>query len=93
MQGRACLTGRRRTQRGAHVILACRDAARGEAARKEIVGSLAEEGVEAPGRSEVMQLDLASLASVREFVNEFAKRNLPLHILVNNGGINAPRGA
>ena len=36
---------------------------------------------------EFMPLDLASLASVKEFVVAFKEKNLPLHILVNNAGI------
>lgn len=32
-------------------------------------------------------MDLTSLKSVREFVRMFKDRGLPLHVLVNNGGI------
>lgn len=39
-----------------------------------------------------MKLDLASLRSVRAFVSEFRKKNLPLHILINNAGIFSPHG-
>lgn len=34
---------------------------------------------------EFEHLDLASLKSVRQFVNRFQHRGLPLHVLVNNG--------
>lgn len=34
---------------------------------------------------EFMKLDLASLQSVRDFVQSFKERELPLNILVNNG--------
>lgn len=37
-----------------------------------------------------MELDLASLASIRKFVMNFKKKELPLHILVNNAGIMIP---
>ena len=37
-----------------------------------------------------MELDLASLASIRKFVMNFKKKGLPLHILVNNAGIMIP---
>lgn len=37
-----------------------------------------------------MELDLGSLGSVKKFVNEFKKKGLPLHILVNNAGIMFP---
>lgn len=39
---------------------------------------------------EYMELDLASLASIRKFVMNFKKKGLPLHILVNNAGIMIP---
>jgi len=39
-----------------------------------------------------MKLDLGSLDSVREFVAEFEKRQLPLHVLINNAGISLPQG-
>ena len=38
-------------------------------------------------RVEVMELDLASLQSVREFVTAFQNRHLPLHILVLNAAV------
>jgi len=38
---------------------------------------------------EFLPLDLASLTSVETCANEFLKRNLPLHILVNNAGVMA----
>lgn len=37
-----------------------------------------------------MELDLGSLGSVQKFVNEFKKKELLLHILVNNAGIMFP---
>lgn len=37
-----------------------------------------------------MELDLGSLGSVQKFVNEFKKKRIPLHILVNNAGIMFP---
>ncbi|XP_019123633.2 dehydrogenase/reductase SDR family member on chromosome X isoform X2 [Larimichthys crocea] len=36
---------------------------------------------------EFTKLDLASLQSVRQFVQSFKERNLPLNILVNNAGV------
>ena len=36
---------------------------------------------------EAIQLDLASLRSVKEFADEFIRRGLPLHILVCNAGV------
>lgn len=36
-----------------------------------------------------MKLDLASLASIREFVDAFKAKNLPLHYLINNAAVMA----
>ena len=59
--------------KGAHVVLAVRDPARGEA----VAAGLA-------GKVEVRRLDLADLASVREFAGGWSG---PLDVLVNNAGI------
>jgi NAD(P)-dependent dehydrogenase (short-subunit alcohol dehydrogenase family) len=39
-----------------------------------------------------MELDLASLASVRSFCDAWDKRNAPIDILVNNAGVFAMGG-
>ncbi|PMS33230.1 NAD(P)-dependent dehydrogenase (short-subunit alcohol dehydrogenase family) [Trinickia symbiotica] len=71
-------------RKGAEVILACRDTTRGETA-------LAAIAKQAPGtRSEVAIVDLASLASVREFTRTQLARQRPIHILINNAGVMAP---
>ncbi len=59
--------------RGAHVVLAVRDTTRGEAAAATIDGS-----------TEVRELDLADLASVRSFADAW---DAPIGTLVNNAGI------
>jgi retinol dehydrogenase 12 len=71
-------------KRGARVFIACRDQARARAAA---------DGVKArSGASlELLSLDLAELASVRACAREFAARQLPLHVLINNAGL-AGRG-
>lgn len=66
---------------GASLVLACRDLTKGYAARDEIVASTNNT------RIEVMELDLASLASVRLFAEEFKKRYTQLDILINNAGL------
>ena len=38
----------------------------------------------------VLQLDVASFKSVRQFADDFLKLGIPLHILLNNAGIMAP---
>lgn len=69
-------------QQGAHVIITSRDTARGEAAASEI-----RERSRTGGEVDVMALDLASLASIRQFASELARRHDRLHALVNNAGV------
>ncbi|MGX1131635.1 NAD(P)-dependent dehydrogenase (short-subunit alcohol dehydrogenase family) [Streptomyces glaucescens] len=59
---------------GAHVVYAVRDEERGRAA-----------AAEARGSTEVRRLDLADLASVREFAKAWEGR--PLDLLINNAGV------
>jgi retinol dehydrogenase-12 len=63
---------------GARVVLGVRDAARGAAVALEI----AREG----GAAEVLPLDLASFASVREAARRFEASHGALDVLVNNAG-------
>ncbi|WP_327403000.1 oxidoreductase [Streptomyces sp. NBC_01288] len=58
---------------GAHVVFAVRDLERGRAAAAKVSGS-----------TEVRRLDLADLASVREFAEGWDR---PLDLLVNNAGV------
>jgi NAD(P)-dependent dehydrogenase (short-subunit alcohol dehydrogenase family) len=68
---------------GAHVLLGCRNAAKGKAALDRLQR-------EAPGASaELVELDMASLASIRAFAAAFAARNIPLDLLINNAGVMA----
>ncbi|SDT11737.1 Short-chain dehydrogenase [Brevibacterium siliguriense] len=62
--------------RGAHVVLAVRNRAKGEAAAKTM-----------PGSTEVRDLDLADLSSVRDFAAGFTE---PVDLLINNAGIMIP---
>jgi NAD(P)-dependent dehydrogenase (short-subunit alcohol dehydrogenase family) len=68
---------------GAHVVLACRDPRKADAA----LGALRAGAPRA--RLDVLPLDLASLASVRDFAKAFADRHLRLDVLVNNAGVMA----
>jgi NAD(P)-dependent dehydrogenase (short-subunit alcohol dehydrogenase family) len=71
-------------RKGAHVILACRDRSKGEAALRRLAN-------EAPGTgTELAILDLASLTSVREFAASQLEQGRPLHVLINNAGVMAP---
>ncbi|XP_026152264.1 dehydrogenase/reductase SDR family member on chromosome X isoform X1 [Mastacembelus armatus] len=66
---------------GAHVVIGGRDEQECLAAVRKI----REEYKEA--KVEFKKLDLASLQSVRQFVQSFKERDLPLNILVNNAGV------
>ncbi|KAL4424097.1 hypothetical protein ABPG75_001398 [Micractinium tetrahymenae] len=72
--------------RGARVILACRSISRGEALKQQLEAEAQGAGQPQP-QLEVMQLDLSSMQSVRQFAAAFRARGLPLHVLVNNAGI------
>ena len=66
---------------GATVVLACRDRARGEAARARIAAAAGHP------RVELLIVDLSSQASIRDFVRRFREGHDALHVLVNNAGI------
>lgn len=68
---------------GAHVILACRNLEAADSAALEIKGDIRN----SKGKVETMKLDLASFTSIRSFVQDFEKKNLPLHVLLNNAGV------
>ncbi|CAL9415926.1 oxidoreductase [Streptomyces atacamensis] len=79
--GLGYVTARELARCGAQVVLACRDRTRGEEALERL-------RAEAPkARAEVRVLDLADLASVRSFADEFPFDRLDL--LVNNAGLMA----
>jgi len=68
-------------RKGAQTILACRSMDKAQAALDRIQAEI-------PGApAEIMQLDLASLASVHQFATEFKAKYDRLDILVNNAGI------
>ena len=66
------------------VILACRDAAKGDAARKKLAAETGNPHLE------VLVMDLASQASIRKAAEEFSKRHAVLDVLVNNAGTSSP---
>jgi NAD(P)-dependent dehydrogenase (short-subunit alcohol dehydrogenase family) len=72
-------TARALAARGATVILACRDVAKGEAAAQRLAAD--------PARLRVVQLDLASLASVRSAADEILAGGPRLDLLINNAGV------
>ncbi|MFI5621394.1 oxidoreductase [Streptomyces sp. NPDC051567] len=72
-------TARVLAARGARVVIACRDTARGRAVADGL-----------GGRAQVVRLDLASLESVREAAAEVRRRHDRLDLLVNNAGVMFP---
>jgi NAD(P)-dependent dehydrogenase (short-subunit alcohol dehydrogenase family) len=68
-------------RKGATTILACRNMDKAKAALKDILADAPE------ARAEIMQLDLASLKSIRSFADEFKSRYDRLDVLLNNAGI------
>ncbi|KAK7380333.1 hypothetical protein VNO78_32841 [Psophocarpus tetragonolobus] len=69
--------------RGVHVITGARDVTAAKDVKEAILKEIPTAKVEA------MELDLSSLASVRNFASEFISSGLPLNILINNAGISA----
>jgi NAD(P)-dependent dehydrogenase (short-subunit alcohol dehydrogenase family) len=70
---------------GAHLLMVCRDAQRGRAARDEAVERSGNEAVE------VLLADLSVQSQVRALAAELRRRRLPLHVLINNAGTIEPR--
>ena len=68
---------------GAKVILACRNAEKGEAARALIVAG------QPSAKVEMRILDVADLDSVRRFAAEFLSEDRPVDLLINNAGVMA----
>ncbi len=70
-------------RKNAHVVLACRDRNKAEAAAAQI------RTAHPSARVEVMELDLSSLASIRAFADAYHARGADLHVLCNNAGVMA----
>jgi protochlorophyllide reductase len=76
-------TTRALAAKGAHVVMASRDLEKGHKAQSSLEESL-------PGASlELVQLDLASLAGVRDFAKHFQADHTQLNLLFNNAGVMA----
>lgn len=68
-------------EKGATVIMACRDLKKGAAA-KELIRQF-----NVDVKIELIELDLMDLSSVRSFVSEFKVKHQKLDVLLNNAGI------
>lgn len=68
-------------RQGLRVVMACRDRERGETALRELIKETGNRQLS------MMILDLASLASIRDFARSFAAKFGRLDILVNNAGV------
>ena len=77
-------TSRALAQRGATVVMACRNPARAEAAAAAILAT------HPSGKVVLMSLDLGDLDSVRRFAEEVLARYDRLDLLVNNAGLMVP---
>lgn len=73
-------TARQLARLGMHVIIAGNEKEEGQAAVRMLNKG------NGKGKVEFIYLDLTSLKSIRQFVQAFKQRCLPLHVLVNNAG-------
>ena len=100
LQGRICVvTGAARgigkataaafAQRGATVVMICRDAETGARAVDEVQRG----GASAGGSAALISCDLASRAAIESGANAIAARWPAIHVLVNNAGISRARRA
>ncbi|KAF9987722.1 hypothetical protein BGZ75_000193 [Mortierella antarctica] len=86
---------------GAHVFLACRNRVKAEEAIERAQADILKLQFDFPDaihecsfdseknrpRLEFLELDLGEMSKCRSAATEFLERGLPLHILVNNGGV------
>lgn len=75
-------TARALVARGATVILGCRSRTRAECARQELLGAVADGGA-----VDLLDLNLADLASVLRAAQELVGRYGRLDLLINNAGV------
>lgn len=74
-------TARVLAQKGAQVVLACRNTAKGEAACADITKG------DPQAKVEFQPLDLSSLESVKTFAENFTAAHQSLDLLINNAGV------
>ncbi len=68
-------------KQGAHVVMMSRNVEKGEAARKAVISESGNSLVD------LMECDLADMASIRRFAAEFLSKYDRLDVLINNAGI------
>lgn len=74
-------------KKGWHIVMACRNISKAEEAKQKIIQFTEHSALS------VIELDLASLQSVRNFVKKFTVTDLPpLHGLINNAGVQVLNG-
>ena len=71
-------------EKGATVIMCCRDLIKGERAKQELLK------LNSSGNIELIELDLSDLIKVRSFAELIKKKFKYLDVLINNAGIMAP---
>lgn len=71
-------------KKGAKVIMACRNLSKANLAKKEIEKEMPTADLE------VMEIDLSSLNSVRNFAKEYMSKYDRLDVLINNAGVMMP---
>ncbi|KAL6311303.1 hypothetical protein AAG906_000770 [Vitis piasezkii] len=67
--------------RGANVYIVCRNKERGEAALSEIQSKTGNSNVH------LEVCDLSSVSEIKSFASKFSKKDVPIHVLVNNAGL------
>ena len=77
-------TAKALVEKNATVVMACRNLEKAEAAAQEIRQEVSNAGLE------IIQLDLADLASVRNFAETFKSTYISLDLLINNAGVMIP---
>ncbi|KAL3663998.1 hypothetical protein V7S43_010885 [Phytophthora oleae] len=74
-------------RKGAHVVLACRNEARGKEAEKKLREALG--ATSDAGSVEFQILDVSDLGSVHKFADQFKATHERLDLLINNAGVMA----
>jgi NAD(P)-dependent dehydrogenase (short-subunit alcohol dehydrogenase family) len=77
-------TAKALAEKGAEVVLACRNLEKANLAAKEIRSKVRK------AKLEIIRLDLADLASVKQSANTFKSKHQTLDLLINNAGIMIP---